>query len=48
MMNISVNTQALELEKLYKKIIISSFHGMWSVAGLVAAFSGSYLMGKRC
>jgi MFS family permease len=47
MMNISVNTQALELEKLYKKTIISSFHGMWSVAGLAAAFSGSYLMGKN-
>src|SRR4051812_7166652 len=46
MMNISVNTQALELEKLYKKTIISSFHGMWSVAGLCAAFSGSYFMGK--
>src|SRR5438128_1547483 len=46
MMNISVNTQALTLEGLYGKTIISSFHGMWSVAGLVAAFTGSYFMGK--
>lgn len=46
MMNISVNTQALSLEKLYKKTIISSFHGMWSIAGLAAAFLGTYLMGK--
>lgn len=46
MMNISVNTQALALEKLYKKVIISSFHGMWSVAGLVAAFLGTYFMAK--
>lgn len=46
MMNIAVNTQALSLEKLYRKTIISSFHGMWSVAGLAAAFLGTYLMGK--
>lgn len=46
MMNIAVNTQALELEKLYKKTIISSFHGMWSVAGLAAASLGTYLIGK--
>jgi MFS family permease len=46
MMNIAVNTQALELEKLYNKTIISSFHGMWSVAGLAAASLGTYLIGK--
>jgi MFS family permease len=46
MMNISINTQALELEKLYKKTIISSFHGMWSVAGLAAASLGTYLIGR--
>jgi MFS family permease len=46
MMNIAVNTQALELEKLYNKTIISSFHGMWSVAGLVAAALGTYFIGR--
>src|SRR5205085_3279609 len=46
MFNISVNTQALALEKLYQRIIISSFHGMWSVAGLLAASLGTYLIGK--
>lgn len=46
MMNIAINTQALALEKLYKKIIISSFHGMWSIAGLAAAALGTYLIGK--
>lgn len=46
MMNISVNTQALALESLYKKTIISSFHGMWSVAGLAAASLGTYFIGK--
>lgn len=47
MFNISVNTQAIALEKLYQKTIISSFHGMWSVAGLFAAFLGTYLIGKN-
>ncbi len=46
MLNISINTQAIALEVLYKKIIISSFHGMWSVAGLVAASLGTYFIGK--
>jgi MFS family permease len=39
--NISVNTQAISLEKMYGRSIISSFHGMWSVAGLVAASAGT-------
>lgn len=47
MMNISINTQAFQLEKLYEKTIISSFHGMWSVAGLVAASLGTYLIGRN-
>ncbi len=46
MLNIGINTQAIELEVLYKKIIISSFHGMWSIAGLFAASLGAYLIGK--
>jgi MFS family permease len=46
MMNIAINTQAIALEGLYKKTIISSFHGMWSVAGLVAASVGTYFIGR--
>ena len=46
LVNISINTQAIALEALYQKIIMSSFHGMWSVAGLFAAFLGTYMMGK--
>ena len=44
--NIAINTQALALETLYKRTIISSFHGMWSVAGLVAASLGTYFIGR--
>ncbi|MEP6582925.1 MAG: MFS transporter [Ginsengibacter sp.] len=44
--NIAINTQALALETMYKKTIISSFHGMWSVAGLVAASLGTYFIAR--
>ena len=46
MLNIGINTQAIDLEGLYKKIIISSFHGMWSFAGLFAATIGTFLIAK--
>ena len=46
MLNIGINTQAIALERLYQKIIISSFHGMWSFAGLIAASIGTFLIGK--
>lgn len=46
MLNIGINTQAIALEGLYKKVIISSFHGMWSFAGLIAASIGTFLIGK--
>ncbi|WP_432713319.1 MFS transporter [Pedobacter sp.] len=32
--NISVNTQAITLQKLYDKKIIGSFHGYWSTGGI--------------
>lgn len=43
-LNIAINTQAIALEKHYSKTIISSFHGVWSVAGLVAAAVGTVLI----
>ena len=40
--NISVNTQAVGVERLYRRSIMASFHGLWSLAGfaggLIAAF----------
>jgi MFS family permease len=38
--NIAVNTQGVYTEALIKKPIISSFHGMWSLAGFVGAAVG--------
>lgn len=31
--NISVNTQAVGVERLYRRSIMASFHGIWSLAG---------------
>ncbi len=42
--NVSVNTQAVELAKLFDKSIISSFHGFWSMAGFVGGLVGSYFI----
>ncbi len=38
--NIAVNTQAVALEAMYKKPIMASFHGGWSLAGLAGASIG--------
>lgn len=35
--NISVNTQAVYTENIYKKPIMASFHGVWSFAGFTGA-----------
>jgi MFS family permease len=34
MLNISMNTQAITLQKLYQKRINGSFHGLWSTGGI--------------
>ena len=36
-LNLSINTQSVGVQKLYKKSIITTFHGIWSLAG----FSGA-------
>ena len=38
--NISVNTQGVYTEGLFKRTIMSSFHGMWSLAGFTGALVG--------
>ena len=43
MTDISLNTQAIEVEKVYKKPIIASFHASWSFAAVIGALVG-YLM----
>lgn len=42
--NISVNTQAIAVEKLYGKTIMASFHGIWSLAGFTGAAIGTLMI----
>lgn len=43
--NISVNTQAVGVEHLYKRNIMASFHGIWSLAGFSGAAVGTFMNG---
>jgi MFS family permease len=43
-MNISLNTQALDLEDQMGKNILASFHGLWSMAGFTGAGLGAGLI----
>ena len=38
--NISVNTQGIYTEGIFRRAILSSFHGMWSLAGFTGALVG--------
>jgi MFS family permease len=40
MNNISINTQGVYTEKLFKKTIMATFHGVWSFAGFTGALIG--------
>ena len=44
--NISMNTQAVEVEELYKKRLMATFHGLWSLAGFTGAAIGAWMIGK--
>lgn len=46
LVNISLNTQAVDLEAIYNKPIMASFHGLWSTAGFVAAAIGAVMIGN--
>jgi len=47
MMNISINTQAIGVEALYKRSIMASFHGLWSLAGFTGAAIGTFMLSKN-
>ncbi|MDI9365775.1 MAG: MFS transporter [Flavobacterium sp.] len=44
MMNIPVNTQAVGVQQLFPKSIISTFHGIWSISGFAAAAVGGLMI----
>jgi MFS family permease len=45
--NISVNTQGIYTEGLFKRAIMSSFHGAWSSAGFTGALIGLGMMALK-
>jgi MFS family permease len=47
MANISINTQAVHVEAKYGRKILASFHGLWSLAGFVAAGVGTIMIGRN-
>lgn len=44
LMNITINTQAVTLEILYKRSIMTSFHGLWSSGCLLGALIGTLMI----
>jgi MFS family permease len=46
MFNVSVNTQAAALSKLFEKSIIAMFHGFWSMAGFVGGLLGGFFVAQ--
>jgi MFS family permease len=44
-LNISLNTQAIHLQKLFQKKINGSFHGLWSTGGIVGVGFSTLLVG---
>lgn len=45
--NISINTQGVTIESMYNKPIMASFHGGWSLAGLVGGAVGLIMTSSR-
>lgn len=44
LMNISVNAQSVAVQTLYNRSIITTFHGVWSLAGFAAAALGAIMV----
>lgn len=43
LINIAANTQAISVEALYRKSIMASFHGLWSLAGFTGGLIGGFM-----
>ncbi len=44
--NIAMNTQAVGVEILYRRSIMASFHGLWSLAGFAGAAFGTFFVSQ--
>ncbi|HYH56682.1 MAG TPA: MFS transporter, partial [Anseongella sp.] len=47
MLNISMNTQAIGVEAMYRRTVMASFHGLWSVAGFSGAAVGTFMIANN-
>jgi MFS family permease len=47
LLNISINTQAVIVERLYEKKLMATFHGLWSLAGFGGAAIGTMMIGNN-
>lgn len=45
LVNMSINTQAVEIEVRLEKNLMSSMHGLWSLAGFIGASIGTFMIG---
>lgn len=43
-MNIAMNTQGVDIQHLFQKPILASFHAMWSLGALIGALLGGYVI----
>lgn len=41
LVNVSLNTQALTIQHNYGRVVMASFHGLWSLAGFCGALAGA-------
>ncbi|MBN2745047.1 MAG: MFS transporter [Marinilabiliaceae bacterium] len=46
LINISVNTQGIGVERLYGRTIMPTFHGLWSLAGFTGGIISSFMAGN--
>lgn len=46
-LNLSMNAQALEVQKLYPKSIMTTFHAVWSLAGFIGAGLGYVMVTQK-
>jgi MFS family permease len=44
LLNLSMNAQSVSVQGLYKKSIITTFHGVWSMAGFAGAALGYFMV----
>lgn len=47
MTNISINTQGVGVERIYRRSIMASFHGIWSLAGFTGGLISTLMVGNN-